>query len=106
MAQLRQDYNQFRERGAEVVVLGPENATAFAKYWAANDLPFIGLPDPELAVLRQYGQEVKILRLGRMPAQILIDKRRTARFAHYGHGMSDIPPNAEILGLLERLNAE
>jgi len=41
-----------------------------------------------------------------MPAQVLVDKRGMARYVHYGHSMSDIPPNDEILGLLGDLNRE
>ncbi len=69
-----------------------------------NGLPFIGLPDPTHSVLKLYGQEVNLFKLGRMPAQVLIDKTGLARFVHYGHSMADIPPNAELLELLDELN--
>ena len=39
-----------------------------------------------------------------MPAQVLVDKSGVARFVHYGHDMSDIPPNDEILGLIASLD--
>ena len=39
-----------------------------------------------------------------MPAQVLIDKHGIARYAHYGHAMSDIPDNEEILQTLQTLN--
>ena len=105
MAQLRHDYDQFVERDVEIVVVGPEDAPAFLKYWQAESLPFVGLPDPRHSVLKLYGQEVKLFKLGRMPAQVLIDKAGVARFVHYGHEMSDIPPNEEILALAEEINA-
>lgn len=106
MAQLRQDYPQFVARDIEVVVVGPEDAHAFADYWRKESLPFIGLPDPRAGVLRLYGQEVNLFKLGRMPAQVLIDKAGTARFVHYGHSMSDIPENEEVLALVDGINAE
>ena len=106
MAQLRQDHEKFVERQTAVVVVGPEDAKAFARYLADNDLPFVGLPDPEHRVLKLYGQEIKLFKYGRMPAQVLIDKAGVARFVHYGHDMSDIPSNEEILGLIDGLNAE
>ena len=81
-------------------VVGPEDSDAFASYWQKNDLPFVGLPDPKHTVLKLYGQEIKLFKLGRMPAQVLVDKRAVARFVHYGHSMSDIPKNEEILGLI------
>ena len=106
MAQLRQDYQKFIARDVEVVVVGPENAKAFADYFEKESLPFVGLPDPKGSVLKLYGQEVNLFKLGRMPAQVLIDKAGIARFVHYGHDMSDIPANEELLALADELNAE
>jgi peroxiredoxin Q/BCP len=40
-----------------------------------------------------------------MPAQVLIDKAGVARFVHYGHSMSDIPKNQEVLALADEINA-
>jgi len=104
MAQLRQDYAEFVARDIEVVVVGPENAGAFAAYFQKESLPFVGLPDPSASVLKLYGQEVNLFKLGRMPAQVLIDKAGVARFVHYGHSMSDIPTNQEILALGDEIN--
>jgi peroxiredoxin len=106
MAQLRQDYNKFLAQDTEVVVIGPENANAFTKYWQENDLPFVGLPDPNHSVLKLYGQEVKLFKFGRQPAQVSINKKGQVRFVHYGHDPSDIPQNEEILELLETINKE
>jgi hypothetical protein len=33
-----------------------------------------------------------------------VDKRAVARFVHYGHSMSDIPKNEEILGLIASMD--
>ncbi len=104
MAQLRHDYQEFVERDAAVVVVGPDSAEPFADYWREEDLPFTGLPDPQHTVLKLYGQEVNLFKLGRMPAQVIIDKQGIARFVHYGHSMSDIPPNEEVLAILDRIN--
>jgi peroxiredoxin Q/BCP len=106
MAQLRQDYDQFLAHDTEVLVIGPDNADKFASYFTKNDLPFPGLPDPKHSVLKRYGQEVKIFKLGRMPAQALVDKQGVVRFIHYGNSMSDIPDTAEMLEELETLKGE
>jgi peroxiredoxin Q/BCP len=104
MAQLRQDHAEFVARDIEVVVVGPEDAKAFAAYFTKESLPFIGLPDPKASVLKLYGQEVNLFKLGRMPAQVLIDKAGVARYVHYGHAMSDISENAELLALGDEIN--
>jgi peroxiredoxin Q/BCP len=101
---LRRDYEEFVKRETAIVVVGPEKKKLFQDYWTNHQLPFVGLPDPEHRVLKLYGQEVNLFKLGRMPAQAIIDKRGHVRFAHYGHSMSDIPRNAEILALLDQLN--
>jgi peroxiredoxin Q/BCP len=103
MAQLRQDYDEFVERETAVVVIGPDDAEKFAEYFNKKSLPFIGLPDPKHSVLRLYGQQIKIFKFGRMPAQVLIDKEGVARFIHYGHDMQDIPPTDEMLALIDKL---
>jgi len=102
MAQLRQDYEKFVRLDTEILVAGPENAEAFKNYWEKEKLPFVGLPDPEHKVLKLYGQEVKIFKLGRLPAQVMIDKSGKVRFVHYGHSMTDIPENNELLELIEK----
>ncbi len=104
MAQLRQDYQEFVNKQAVLLVLGPENAVAFKNYFQKNNLPFVGLPDPKASVLKLYGQEVNLFKLGRMPAQVIVDKEGMARFVHYGHSMADIPENIELLALLEEIN--
>ena len=100
---MRQDHAEFVKRQTIIIVVGPENASAFRKYWEENDLPFIGLPDPEHRVLKLYGQQIKIFKYGRMPAQVLVDKKGTARFVHYGDSMSDIPENTILIELIDQL---
>ena len=104
MAQLRRDYARFVELETQIITVGPENAGAFERYWKENDLPFVGLPDPKHQVLKRFGQEVNLFKLGRMPAQVIIDKEGIARYVHYGRSMQDIPPNEELLGIIHKLN--
>ncbi|MBN1937464.1 MAG: redoxin domain-containing protein [Anaerolineae bacterium] len=106
MAQLRQQYDEFQNHDTEIVVVGPEDGAAFARYWQDEGIPFVGLPDPTHTVLKRYGQEVNLFKLGRMPAQVIIDQAGKARYVHYGHSMSDIPDNAEILALLDEIEQE
>ncbi len=103
MEQLRQDYAEFKKRGTQIIVVGPENAKSFKAFWREHDLPFIGLPDPKARVLKLYGQQVSLFKLGRMPAQVIVDKAGAARFVHYGDAMSDIPENKELLELLDHI---
>ena len=103
MARLRDAYDDINARAGEVVVVGPESAAAFDKFWQEQHLPFVGLPDPSHEVLKRYGQQVKLFKLGRMPAQVVVDLGGRVRFVHYGHHMADIPKPAEILTLLKQI---
>ena len=104
MAQLRQDFAEFEKRQTVILVAGPEDAEGFKAYWSQHNLPFIGLPDPKASVLKLYGQEVNLFKLGRMPAQVIVDRQGVARYAHYGHSMADIPENSELFTILDELN--
>jgi peroxiredoxin len=106
MAQLRRDYQQFIDRDAEVIAVGPEKAKSLADYWRSRKIPFIGIPDPAHTIAKKFGQEVNVLKMGRMPALFVIDRDGKIRLEHHGASMSDIPPNEQILSLLDELNEE
>ena len=105
MAQLRQDYEKFVEEDTAVVAVGPDSKQNFKDFWAKHDIPFIGLADPDHKVARQYEQEVNLLKFGRVPAQMIIDKSGIVRFVHYADSMSDIPENEDILEKIREINA-
>jgi len=106
MAQLRDEYPLFTSKNAQILVIGPEGKAAFSEYFQENNLPFIGLPDPTHSVLKLYGQEVKLFKLGRMPAMVIVGPYGNVRFVHYGHEMSDIPENQDVLAALDLMQEE
>lgn len=101
---MRHDYAAFQARGAEIVVVGPDDARAFARYWEKEQFPFVGLPDPTHTVADLYGQQVRLLKFGRLPALVVVDKEGRIVYKHFGDSMRDIVPNAEVLSLLDDLN--
>jgi len=66
-------------------------------------LPFIGCPDKNSEVADKYYQKVNLLKLGRMPAEFIIDPEGIIRFVHYGSSMSDIPEPEELLEIIDKL---
>jgi peroxiredoxin Q/BCP len=105
LARLRDEYEKFTSRGAEILAVGPNVPAAFKQYWTKEHIPFVGLPDPDHSVARRYRQEVNLFKLGRMPLNCIIDAKGYVRFAHYGQSMSDIPSNDELLHVIDELNA-
>jgi peroxiredoxin Q/BCP len=105
LARLRDEYEKFKSRGAEILAVGPSLPVTFRQYWKKEQIPYIGLPDPDHSVARKYRQEVNLFKLGRMPLNCVIDAKGYIRFAHYGRSMSDIPSNEEFLHVIDELNA-
>jgi len=105
LARLRDDHEKFVSRGVEILAVGPNSQAMFEEYWQKENVPFTGLADADHRVARMYKQEVKLFKLGRMPLNCVIDQKGYIRFAHYGASMQDIPSNAELLRVIDELNA-
>lgn len=103
MMQLHQDYEKFVERDTEIIAVGPDDNTAFSKFWEEHDLKFVGIADENQRILKLYDQKTNILKLGRLPAQMLINKEGIIKYVHYGNSMKDIPENSQILELIDNL---
>lgn len=106
MAQLRQDHQQYVDRNTEVIAIGPEESKVFKQWWDEHQMPFSGIADPGHVIADDYGQQVKLIKLGRMPATILIDKQGIIRYTHFGESMSDIPATDEMLEIIDSLNTK
>jgi peroxiredoxin len=100
---MKQDFEKFGSRNATIVVVAPHTAEKVAEYWNKEKLPMIGVSDKDGKLARLYGQERKLLKLGRMPAFFVIDRKGTIAFAHYGTSMSDIPKNIDVIKVLDGL---
>jgi len=100
---MKQDFKEFTSRNATIVVVAPHAADKVAEYWKKEELPMIGIPDEDEKLASLYGQEWKLLKLGRMPALFVIDRKGVLAFAQYGTSMSDIPGNSEMLKVLDGL---
>jgi peroxiredoxin len=101
---MKKDYKEFESRNAMIVVVAPHAQEKVAEYWKKEELPMIGVPDEDGRLANLYGQEWKLLKLGRMPALFVIDRKGTLTFAQYGTSMSDIPKNSDMLKVLDGMN--
>lgn len=101
---LGNDYEKFRELNAELYAILPddlENAKIFESNFAKEYAIFY---DDKKKVNKMLKQEVKPLKLGRMPALLIIDKQGIIRYAYYSDSMADIPENEDLFEVLESLN--
>lgn len=105
MARLRDSYDEFTSRDAEILAIGPDTLEKYLDFWRENNIPFPGLPDPQKQVSTLYKQEVNLFKLGRMPMNSVVDRQGRIRFVHYGTSMADIPDNETFLKVIDELNA-
>ncbi len=106
LAQLRQHYDEFVKRDAEILAVGPEPQLAFKLFWAKEKFPFIGLADSKHTVAELYEQQVSLLKFGRMPALMIVDKKGRVRFSHYADNMRDYPTLEEMFAVLDSLRGK
>ena len=101
---MRDAYSEFTGRGAEILAVGPNDASRFKQYWRDEHIPYIGLADPGHTVAKMYKQEVNLLKLGRMPLVCILDVHGRIRYAHYGVSMADIPDNETLLRVIDEIS--
>lgn len=87
-----------------ILAIGPDSIQPFQRYWSREKIPFIGLPDPNHTVAKQYKQEVNLFKLGRMPLNCVVDVDGQIRFVHYSAAASDIPDVQIFLNVIRELN--
>lgn len=87
-------------------MVNPENLAEVKAFAESQNLTFPMLVDPDHEVANRFGQEVNLLKLGRMPALVLLDRDGVIRHEHRGGSMMDTPKNSDLLAMLDRLNAE
>ncbi len=101
---MKEDYQKFTAKGASLVVVAPHTPDKVLEYWEKEKLPMLGVPDEGGKLAALYGQEWKLLKLGRMPAIFVVDQRGELVFVHFGKNMADIPNNDSMLEVLDGLN--
>lgn len=101
---LGRDFEKFNEFDTFLYAILPdklENAKKFESEFA-KEYPIYY--DDKKKVNKMLNQEVKPLKLGRMPALLIIDKQGIIKYAYYSDSMDDIPENEEIFEILKNLN--
>jgi hypothetical protein len=106
MGQLRQDFEKFQDKNTILPVVEPEEVHVFVRYLQENNHPPKRLLNPKHSGLKQYGQEIKLFKFGRIPAMGIVDMQGMVRFVHDGHSMFGISKNTDFMAALQIQNQE
>jgi len=110
--QVAERYDEFAERGVEVVSVVPEERDLVAEWQAAYDLPYPLLADPDATLGSALDQPVRFGPLGRfsdflgrMPEALVFDCRDEPRLAwvHRGSSTFDRPSVDDLLAAVDDL---
>lgn len=100
---MRDDHDRFTALGAEILALSAERVGAAAAYLRSHPMPFPTLVDEDHAVFDAYDVTSRLASLGQRPALFVVDADGVVRFSHVGTQQWQIPPDEQVLALLEDL---
>lgn len=94
MAQLRHDYQTFKDLNTEILVMVPNGPKMIERYLGEHDTPYPILSDKGSKVAGQYLQIKRLFSLG-TPTVFLVDKTGKIAYAHYARSFIEEPDNRE-----------
>jgi thioredoxin-dependent peroxiredoxin len=100
---LRDDYERFTGLGAEVLAISAESPQRSEAYLRSHPLPYTTLVDAEHEVFDAYDVTSRLISLGQRPGLFVIDAEGVVRFEEVGAQQYNIPPNEQVLQVLESL---
>jgi peroxiredoxin len=109
MAQLRQDYQKFKDLNCEVVVIVPNGPKSIARYVQAPTkvgaaIPYPILCDKGAKVAREYQIKTRqVLITTFTPTVLLVDRTGCIRYSNYQTSYIQEPDNREALAVLEEM---
>ena len=99
-------YEKFQALETEIIPILVDNLKNVQKLeskYAKGKFPI--LYDGKNRVAKKLNQEVKLLKLGRLPGMLIVDKQGIVQFAYYGDNMHDIPKNRDVLEILATIQS-
>ena len=102
---IAKELEKFKTLNAEIYAITAdrfENARRLELRYVKEAFPIYF--DKTHEVVRMLNQEVKVYKLGRLPAILIVDKQGVVQWAYYGESFLDIPKNSMLLEILEKLD--
>ena len=87
----------------EVLVIAPDTLGNARTYFKDHQLPFPGLVDETHTVYDKFDVQSRLFSLGQRPGLFVVDKGGIVRYAYLGTQQWEIPPNKEILALVDTI---
>lgn len=106
IVRLAKEIEKFEQLNTEIYAITAdrfENARRLELRYAKRKFPIFF--DRTREVVKLLHQEVWILRLGRMPAILILDKKGIVQWAYYGDSMRDIPSNKTLFEVIEKISS-
>jgi peroxiredoxin len=100
---LRDDYERFTALGAEVIAISAEGAGAAEAYLESHPLPYPVAIDADHETFDDYDVTSRLMSLGQRPGLFVVDGDGIIRYDSIGTQQWQIPPNEEVLSVLESL---
>lgn len=96
-------YDEFRQRGVEIIGISKDSQASHQKFAEKHGLPFILLSDPELEAIKAYGvwQEKKLygkVSMGVVRTTFIIDEK-----GNITEVMTKVKPDTNAAEILEKL---
>lgn len=96
-------YDEFRQRGVEIIGISKDSQISHQKFAEKHGLPFILLSDPELEAIKAYGvwQEKKLygkVSMGVVRTTFIIDEK-----GNITEVMTKVKPDTNAAEILEKL---
>lgn len=100
---LGDNFEKFEDFNAILYAILPDDFESAKNFETNFARKFPIYYDAKKKVNKMLKQEVKPLKLGRMPALLIIDGQGIIRYAYYSDSMDDIPTNEELFEVLKKL---
>ena len=107
MGKLSAYYKQFQEQHTDlypILVDKEKNAKKMEKKYARGRFPIYY--DREKEVAKALNQQKKLLKLGRLPGLLIVDKQGIIQYAYYSDNMHDIPEVPDTLDFVKEMEQD
>ena len=101
---MRKDLEKFEELDGYLYPIMADNEKNAKKMEEKYARKYPVFYDEAKEVPKLLKQETRLIKLGRMPGLLVVDKKGIIKYAYYGKNMHDIPENEEILEVLRNIS--